>query len=128
LRTPHALGFASLSKKQSGNIKIPTNTGDTREYSRYARVRFSVDGNEGELTVFKGGKNLFLPFADATNGESSYAAGRYVEVQERDGHFVIDFNEAYSPYCAYSDRFSCPRVPRENKLPFNVEAGERIAK
>jgi uncharacterized protein (DUF1684 family) len=38
---------------------------------------------------------------------------------------VIDFNEAYNPYCAYSDRFSCPLVPKENNLDVAIRAGEK---
>ena len=39
---------------------------------------------------------------------------------------VLDFNFAYNPSCAYDERWSCPLSPPENRLPFAVEAGERV--
>ena len=35
----------------------------------------------------------------------------------------MDFNYAYNPYCAYNELFSCPIVPEDNYLPFDVKAG-----
>ena len=46
---------------------------------------------------------------------------------EADGNYVLDFNFAYSPYCAYSDGYSCPLPPTENWLSVRIEAGERMA-
>ena len=40
--------------------------------------------------------------------------------------FVLDFNFAYNPSCAYDERWSCPLSPPENRLPFAVAAGERM--
>jgi uncharacterized protein (DUF1684 family) len=43
-----------------------------------------------------------------------------------DGDVVtLDFNLAYSPFCAFSDTFDCPLPPEENWLETTVEAGER---
>ena len=41
-----------------------------------------------------------------------------------DGRTVLDFNFAYNPSCAYSDRYVCPLAPRANRLPAPVRAGE----
>jgi uncharacterized protein (DUF1684 family) len=38
---------------------------------------------------------------------------------------VVDFNLAYTPFCAFSDAFSCPLPPEENWLVVTVPAGER---
>jgi uncharacterized protein (DUF1684 family) len=38
---------------------------------------------------------------------------------------ILDFNLAYSPYCAYSPYYSCPVPPAENTLPVAIAAGER---
>jgi uncharacterized protein (DUF1684 family) len=38
---------------------------------------------------------------------------------------TLDFNLAYSPFCAFSETFSCPLPPEENWLETTVEAGER---
>jgi uncharacterized protein (DUF1684 family) len=47
------------------------------------------------------------------------------EKHENDGVWVLDFNEAYNPTCAYSERYECPLPPAENWLEVPVEAGEK---
>jgi hypothetical protein len=71
-----------------------------------------------------------VPFRDATTGKESYGAGRYLEVeveQGGDGRFsaTLDFNLAYSPWCAYNLAYSCTLPPVENTLSVAVQAGER---
>jgi uncharacterized protein (DUF1684 family) len=39
---------------------------------------------------------------------------------------VVDFNDAYDPFCAYSDSYSCPLPPPENWLAFRIEASEQL--
>ena len=46
---------------------------------------------------------LWVPFRDATSGEETYPTGRYLDLEDPDdrtaaGDWVLDFNEAYSPY------------------------------
>ena len=65
-------------------------------------------------------------FRDATTGRETYAVGRYVDPKKRaDGSYVLDFNTAYSPACAFSAHYNCPIPPKENHLTVAVEAGER---
>jgi uncharacterized protein (DUF1684 family) len=110
-------------------IVMQTSTGDVREYTRYGRLRFSVDGQDVELTLYADGDAYFLPFADALAGVETYGAGRYLEPEPvDDGQFVVDFNLAYNPYCAYNDDWSCPITPRENRLAVTIRAGEKIYK
>ena len=67
---------------------------------------------------------LFLPFTDKTNGEETYAGGRYIDLSIPEGDSItIDFNKAYNPYCAYNKKFSCPLVPSVNALDTKVLAG-----
>jgi len=74
-------------------------------------------------------KYLFLGFTDQTTGKETYNTGRYIDLVELpDGDYVVDFNLAYNPYCAYNPRYTCAIPPSENKLPFKVRAGERIFK
>jgi uncharacterized protein (DUF1684 family) len=109
-------------------IEMGTSDGDTREYQRWARVPFTIDGVEQSLTVFRdpntGG--LFLPFVDAGAGSETYGAGRYLDLPVEDGELVLDFNYAYHPYCAYNPGYSCPIPPPENRLGVHVRAGERL--
>ena len=72
---------------------------------------------------------LFLPFMDDTNGEQTYAGGRYIDLRIPEGNTLkIDFNKAYNPYCAYNEKYSCPIVPRENYLDVAVKAGVKVFK
>jgi uncharacterized protein (DUF1684 family) len=79
------------------------------------------------------GGGLFLPFRDTTNGAETYGGGRYLydtikgaDLGAGQDELILDFNYAYNPSCAYSPRWVCPLAPAENKLPFRVEAGERV--
>ena len=73
---------------------------------------------------------LFVPFGDGTSGNESYGAGRYLDLEpERhlteEGRWVVDLNDAYNPWCAYSEHYVCPFVPPENWLRVPVRAGEK---
>jgi len=107
-------------------VQIGTTDGNTRMYRRAATVRFSVQGQEVELTLFDTGHpGWFLPFRDATSGKTTYGAGRYLDLEPaEDDQVTIDFNYAYNPFCAYDDAYSCPLPPSENWLSVPIEAGE----
>lgn len=71
-----------------------------------------------------GPDDLSILFRDATTGRESYPVGRYVDPEKRpDGAYVIDFNEAYNPACAFSDFYNCPIPPKENYLTIPIRAG-----
>lgn len=112
-------------------VRMQTSTaGDIRTALRLGRFTMTVKGSKVALTayVFVGSdaSELFVPFADKTNGFETYDAGRYLDVEKRDdGDYVIDFNAAYNPYCAYNPSFSCPLVPAENNLKVAIRAGEK---
>jgi uncharacterized protein (DUF1684 family) len=113
-------------------FQIPTSDGELRPAHRAGSFTFELDGEPRTLAayVLDGGDDgsLFVPFLDATSGRETYGAGRYLDVfPEDDGTYVVDFNLAYHPYCVYSDAFSCPLTPAENRLPIPIEAGERLA-
>jgi uncharacterized protein (DUF1684 family) len=109
-------------------LVMQTSTGDARSYTRLGRVRFEVEGQAVALTIYadEGNGTFFLPFVDALRGRETYGAGRYLEPEPLgDGRFLVDFNLAYNPYCAYNDEWSCPITPAENWLPVPIRAGER---
>jgi uncharacterized protein (DUF1684 family) len=108
-------------------IQIQTNTGDVQTYTRFGRFSFEVQGEQAELTVLENEHGYFLPFADSLAGTETYGAGRYLEPSRLpDGRFEVDFNEAYNPYCAYNEKWSCPITPFENRLKVPVRAGEKV--
>ncbi|TPW20927.1 MAG: hypothetical protein FD126_1196 [Elusimicrobia bacterium] len=68
--------------------------------------------------------NVF--FRDLTTGKESYKVGRYVEPEkQKDGTYVLDFNMAYNPACAFSNYYNCPIPPKENNLKVAIRAGEK---
>lgn len=99
----------------------------------YGVLTFTIHEEIYNLNVYQGEENmqtegfedyLFLPFLDATNGESTYGGGRYIDLRIPEGDSMeIDFNSAYNPYCVYNEKYSCPIVPRVNYLPIKIEAG-----
>ena len=112
---------------QVETIRMQTSTGDVQEYQRLGRFNFLVDGQEAALTIYQNEFGSFLPFADSLAGGETYGAGRYLEPEELpDGRFLVDFNLAYNPYCAYNENWSCPLTPFENRLKVPIRAGEKI--
>jgi len=112
-------------------IKIITSKGTEQEYIRYGFVEFEVDGVKCMLTVFKqvNSDYFFVPFKDKTSGKETYGAGRYIEIEHIEGNkYILDFNLAYNPYCAYNENWVCPLVPFENHLPVEIRAGEKSFK
>lgn len=101
---------------------------------RVGRVDFTGPAGDGSLSLYwiaGYGGGLFLPFADRTNGDTTYGGGRYLfdtikgaDLGGTAGEMTLDFNFAYHPSCAYDDRWVCPLPPSENRLSFPVPAGE----
>lgn len=112
-------------------MTIQTTKNDLRKAMIYGTLTFTIGGKECQLTAFRfvGSTHaaMFVPFKDATTGSQTYQTGRYLDIELVDGAgaYVIDFNEAYNPFCAYNDRYSCPLVPDENTLDVKITAGER---
>ena len=94
-------------------------------------VVFEVDGHTYRLDAIteKGEPKLFMIIADKTSGKGTYPAGRYLYVDPpgSSGQMIIDFNKAYSPPCAFTKFATCPLPPRQNRLPFPIEAGEKYS-
>lgn len=117
--------------EQPEPLTFQTSTGDERAYYRLGTVEFEVEGQPAQLAIYKSEDHdeLFLPFRDATSGNETYGAGRYLEPEELpDGKILVDFNVAYNPFCAYSEAYSCPLPPFENHLKLAIRAGEKAYK
>jgi uncharacterized protein (DUF1684 family) len=72
-----------------------------------------------------GENDIQVLFRDVTSGSKTYPLGRYVDVQKLpDGNYVLDFNAAYNPACAFSDHYNCPIPPKANSLKVAIRAGE----
>jgi len=115
-------------------VMLAENTGQIRPQVRVGRVTVPLPSGDARLAVFRGASDdprgrLWVPFADATNGDSTYSAGRYVDLERAEGDSVIvDFNRAYNPTCAYNPEFACPLPPEQNRLDVSIPAGEKTPK
>lgn len=93
-------------------------------------LRFAIKGTEYTLQVIREpedhGKQLFVMFKDSTNAKETYPAMRYTFVAPPDslGRTVLDFNQSYSPPCAFTEYATCPLPPKGNTLPLRITAGE----
>ena len=109
---------------------IGTSGGGQITFVRFGRVALPI----GTLDVFwldAYGGGMFLPFRDATAGDSTYGGGRYLldtakgaDLGGADGRLTLDFNFAYHPSCHYAPRWSCPLAPPDNWLDEPVSVGE----
>jgi uncharacterized protein len=108
-------------------FEMQTSTGDVQLYEKFGKFHFMVDGENAELTIYHGQHGYFLPFVDSLATRETYPSGRYLEPEPLPGNrFIVDFNLAYNPYCAYNERWSCPITPAENRLKVAVRAGEML--
>jgi uncharacterized protein (DUF1684 family) len=117
-------------------VLLPTSDGEEKSYLEYAYAEFELEGVQNKLLIleitemgpYRG--TLFLAFADETSANETYGAGRYLDIKKTPGSQSVnlDFNQAYNPYCAYNDNYSCPFPPRENILKVAIKAGEKSYK
>ncbi|HLP46186.1 MAG TPA: DUF1684 domain-containing protein, partial [Candidatus Kapabacteria bacterium] len=117
-------------------FKVHTSQKEEKNYYRYARLKFQLEGKEFQLTAFKFSLDnkgpeadmLFIPFSDATSGKETYEVGRFLDIREPQGNekeVILDFNRCYNPLCNYSPGFNCPIPPLENYLDIPIKAGEK---
>lgn len=113
-------------------IALSTSDGQERQYIAYGYAEFKLNETQNRLLILQlpdmgpNRGNLFLAFGDATSAYETYGAGRYLDIKKEKGSSTItlDFNEAYNPYCAYNENYSCPLPPKENLLTIPIPAGE----
>jgi uncharacterized protein (DUF1684 family) len=132
---PDARVRAEVVTAARERFEVPASTGPAMAFTRFGVARFTLGGTACELELYwldAYGGGLFVPFADATSGQETYGAGRYLldtvkgaDLGTDDGRLVLDFNLAYNPSCSYDTRWTCPLSPPANRLPIAVRAGER---
>lgn len=110
-------------------ISLNMTTGAPEQYKETGYASFSRNNQIVNLLVMKSLEtgDLFLPFFDQTNGVATYGGGRYLDPEMLSGkRILLDFNYAYNPFCAFAESYACPIPPLQNKIPFAVEAGEKM--
>ncbi|WP_211096984.1 DUF1684 domain-containing protein [Neolewinella litorea] len=115
-------------------LTMATSAADSVTYTVSGRAYFELGGGAQVLTLYRNSDaddpatgRLFLPFRDATSGTTTYGGGRYLNVEApRAGTVILDFNQAYNPYCAYTEGYACPVPPAENDLTVPIAAGTKL--
>lgn len=115
-------------------IEILSTRGNKRRATRVGWLEFMIGTRAARLEVLRllepgvGENDLSIFFRDATSGTDSYELGRYVDLKKLpNGRYLLDFNFAYNPACAYSVHYNCPIPPKANVLSVAVRAGEMDA-
>ena len=113
-------------------LTLQTSDGEETNYIKYAYATFRLEGKECNLLILRllpitDQNQFFLPFTDETSAVETYGAGRYLDLRFPPGSqsVTLDFNQAYNPFCAYNEKFSCPLPPSQNYLTIPIRAGEK---
>jgi uncharacterized protein (DUF1684 family) len=132
---PAARVLATVAPLEPETLEIATSGEEPFRFTRFGKAAFELGSESLELELYwlEGyGGGLYLPFADATSGDETYGAGRYLldtikgaDLGLERERLVLDFNFAFNPSCAYDPRWVCPLAPPANRLPVAVRAGER---
>lgn len=133
VRGPCRPGGELLHPADGGGRAVQTSGAGTIDFVLVGRL--AVAGGTLDaywLDAYGGG--LFVPFRDATAGQETYGAGRYLLDTaksadlgvDHDGALILDFNFAYHPSCAWDPAWACPLAPPGSRLDVAVRAGERL--
>jgi hypothetical protein len=116
---------------KSETVTIMSTRGSQRRAQKVGWFEFMVGETPCRLEAVRllepgvGENDISLFFRDETTGKASYSLGRYVDVKKlADGRYLLDFNFAYNPACAFSDHYNCPIPPKANALKVAIPAGE----
>jgi uncharacterized protein len=111
---------------------IVSTRGNRRSAERVGWLDFLVGKTPSRLEVNRllepgsGEDDLSVLFTDATSGKETYQLGRYVDLKKLpNGKYLLDFNTAYNPSCAFSNFYNCPVPPKANALTVAIRAGEK---
>lgn len=113
--------------QEPNELTIKNVLDQVEHYPVYGQLMFEINGRT--FTLYPLGKppDLWIIFADGTSALETYGGGRFLELEKAntEGMYVIDFNKAYNPPCAFTPYATCPLPPKENILDINIKAGEK---
>ena len=111
------------------HIAVTTSVKTPTLYDSIGTVEFELLGQPSTLLASAASNphELFIILRDATAGDTTYGAGRYLYAPVDDeGVVTLDFNKAYNPPCAFTPYATCSWPPAENIVNVAIEAGERF--
>jgi uncharacterized protein (DUF1684 family) len=108
---------------------VPDASGGRQTLESPGTLAFTLLGQALRLDPVLDGDDAsdqMIVFRDLTSGRETYGGGRFVRARRQpDGTFVVDFNLAYAPPCAFTPHATCPLPPEQNRLKLAVRAGEK---
>jgi uncharacterized protein (DUF1684 family) len=114
---------------RAGEMVVPDASGGKQTLKSPGTLTFSLGGKPQRLDPVLDGDDdgdQLVVFRDSTSGHETYGGGRFVRARRQpDGTFVLDFNRAYAPPCAFTPYATCPLPPAQNRLRVAIPAGER---
>ncbi len=119
---------AKVIPQNQNPLMIMNVLGQNTAQKHGGQLVFEIEGKTYRLdAIDEGGVRLFVTFADATSGKTTYGSGRFIELDkpDADGYTYIDFNKAYNPPCAFTEFATCPLPPPQNRLSIAIPAGEK---
>lgn len=115
----------------SEQFVIVSTRGNRRRAERVGWFNFTVGAASCRLEATRllepgsGEDGVEVFFRDATSGKETYPLGRYVSAKKlENGNYLLDFNLAFNPSCAFSNFYNCPIPPKSNTLQVAIRAGE----
>jgi uncharacterized protein (DUF1684 family) len=119
-----------IKENQPDKILITNVLGQTNQQKSAGKLQFKIAGKAYSLDALEEGDELFIIFGDETSGKTTYHTGRFLYAAKpgADGKTILDFNKAFNPPCAFTDFATCPLPPKQNILPIEITAGEKLYK
>jgi uncharacterized protein len=109
-------------------LSIVNIIGETSQEPCPGYAEFQLHGQTHRLDAIAENGGLFFVFRDATAGDTTYGASRFIDIAKQppdNASFTLDLNKAYNPPCAFSEYTTCPLPPKQNILKTRIEAGEK---
>jgi len=113
--------------------------GEARPTIRFGYIKIYYGGKYYKINVYQSKSRqtdasgnpityYSIWFTDRTTNNETYGVGRYLDferVEDKNFIYIVDFNKAYNPYCAYSAEYSCAIPTKEDFIDLAIEAGEK---
>jgi hypothetical protein len=116
-------------------VDLEATRGPPMAYDLVGQLGIEVGDSLSVLDVYQaaGVEALLVPFRDQTNGNETWAEGRYLTIRNpwtgadrQPTDVTVDFNAAYHPLCVYDSTVRSALPPSENRVDVAVRAGERL--
>ncbi|MEN9385993.1 MAG: hypothetical protein RLZZ185_734 [Bacteroidota bacterium] len=123
------ISFEMIRNEKIERVGLAMTDGSKDSLLVFGKAKAEIDGQNIELIVYQyDSGDFFIPFKDKTAPTETYGGGRYLELpltNIKDNQILLDFNQAYFPFCAYNKTFACPVPPQANYINLRIPAGEK---